>query len=69
MYREAIEKFNNKDWEGAHRLFKRLQENYPDEPAILNNLAVIAVHQNQHELAIKLLEHAILSHPHAFHQL
>ncbi len=62
-YREAIEKFNDSDWEGAHRLFKRLQENYPDEPAILNNLAVIAVHQNQPALAIKLLEHAMLSHP------
>ena len=62
-YRQAIEKFNNSDWEGAHRLFKRLQENYPDEPAILNNLAVIAVHQDQPALAIKLLERAILSHP------
>ncbi len=62
-YREAIEKFNNSDWEGAHRLFKRLQENYPDEPVILNNLAVIAVHQDQPALAIKLLERAILSHP------
>ena len=63
VYREAIEKFNQSDWEGAHRLFKRLQENYPDEPVILNNLAVIAVRQNQHGLAIKLLEHAISSHP------
>lgn len=63
VYREAIEKFNQNDWEGAHRLFKRLQESYPDEPAILNNLAVIAVQQNQPELAVKLLEHAILSHP------
>ena len=62
-YREAIKKFNDRDWEGAHRLFKRLHENYPDEPAILNNLAVIAVHQNQPGLAIELLEHAILSHP------
>ena len=63
MYQEAIEKFNNSDWEGAHRLLKRLQENYPDEPVILNNLAVIAVYQDQPALAIKLLEHAILSHP------
>ena len=63
VYREAIEKFNDSDWEGAHRLFKRLQENYPDEPVILNNLAVIAVHQDQPALAIKLLERAILSHP------
>ena len=63
MYREAIEKFNQSDWEGAHRLFKSLQESYPDEPVILNNLAVIAVQQNQPELAVRLLEHAILSHP------
>ncbi len=63
VYLEAIEKLNNSDWEEAHRLFKRLQENYPDEPAILNNLAVIAVHQDQPELAIELLEYAILSHP------
>ena len=63
MYREAVEKFNQSDWKGAHRLFKSLQENYPDEPAILNNLAVIAVQQNQPELAVRLLEHAILSHP------
>ena len=63
VYREAIEKFNDRDWEGAHRLFKRLQEDYPNEPAVLNNLAVIAVNQNQHGLAIELLEHAISSHP------
>ena len=69
MYREAIEKFNQSDWEGAHRLFKSLQESYPDEPVILNNLAVIAVQQNQPELAVRLLEHAILSHPTAFREL
>ena len=63
MYREAVEKFNQSDWKGAHRLFKSLQESYPDEPAVLNNLAVIAVQQNQPELAVRLLEHAILSHP------
>lgn len=63
VYREAIEKFENSDWKGAHRLFKRLHESYPDDPTILNNLAVVAVKLNQPELAIGLLEHAILSHP------
>ena len=63
VYKEAIAKFEQDDLEGAHRLFKRLQENYPDDPTVLNNLAVIAARLNQHELALRLLEHAILSHP------
>ena len=63
MYKEAIEKIAKQDWQGAHRLFKSLQENYPDDPTVLNNLAVIAVHLNQFELAAELLEHAMLSHP------
>ena len=63
VYKEAIAKFEQDDLEGAHRLFKRLQEDYPDDPTVLNNLAVIATRLNQHELAFRLLEHAILSHP------
>ena len=63
MYKEAIEKIAQQDWQGANRLFKSLHENYPDDPTVLNNLAVIAVHLKQFELAAELLEHAMLSHP------
>ena len=63
VYKEAIAKFEQNEWQAAHRLFKQLQESYPDNPIILNNLAVVAVQLNQPELAVRLLEHAILSHP------
>lgn len=63
LYQEALEKFQAQDFKSSHRLFKRLQERYPDEPALLNNLAVVAAKMNQPEVAIQLLELAIASHP------
>jgi len=63
LYRAAMEKFSQKDWQEAHRLLKRLHENHPDNPMLLNDLAVVSIKLEQPDLAMKLLEHAILSHP------
>lgn len=62
-YQEALKKFEEDDFKGSHRLFKRLQERYPDEPILLNNLAVVATKMNQLDLATQLLELAITTNP------
>ena len=63
VYKEALEKLKQNNLEGAHRLFKQLQENYPDNPVVLNDFAVVAARLNQLDLAARLLDHAIMSHP------
>lgn len=63
VYIEALAKLKQNDLEEAHRLFKRLQEDYPDNPTVLNDFAAVAAQLGQLEFAIRLLEHAMMSHP------
>ena len=62
-YRRALAKFEAGDLEASHRLFKQLEESYPDDPGILNNLGIIAAEQGRYDLAARLFEKAIATAP------
>ncbi len=62
-YRRALDKFQAGDLEASHRLFKQLEEGYPDDPGILNNLGIIAARQGRLDLAARLFEKAIATAP------
>lgn len=62
-YRQALDKFKAGDLEASHRLFKQLEESYPDDPGILNNLGIIAARQGRLDLAARLFEKAIATAP------
>ena len=59
-YVKALEQFNNGDYQAAHRTLKTLDEQFPDNSVILNNLGVISVHLDDIEQAEKLFERAII---------
>lgn len=62
-YRQALEVFEAGDLDASHRLFKQLEESYPDAPGVLNNLAIIAARQGRFDLAARLFERAIATAP------
>lgn len=65
IYRQAIEQVEQGDFQKAHRLFKKLDESYPDHPVVLNNLGVVSVNLGNLETAQKLFERAIKAYLYA----
>ena len=64
IYQQAYQQFSNGHFKQSHRLFKTLDERYPDHPVILNNLGVVSVKLGDVELAAKFFERAITVNEH-----
>ena len=60
-FQNAMQLHQQKDFNAAARTLNTLLKRFPNNPIILNNLAVIASKQNKHALAIHYLKAAIAS--------
>ncbi len=60
-FQNAMQLHQQKDFNAAARTLDTLLKRFPNNPIILNNLAVIASKQNKHDLAIHYLKAAIAS--------
>lgn len=58
-FQKAVAGYNENRFDQARRHLERLLQRFPKNPEILNNLAVIAVKQNDYERAIRLLRAVI----------
>ena len=60
-FRDAMQAYQKQDFDAATLGLSKLLRQFPNNPILLNNLAVIASKNNQHEQAIEYLKAAIAS--------
>ena len=58
-FRHAAEAYSEGRFDDARAAFEKLARRFPDNPVVLNNLAVVAVEQGDTDRAVRLLKRAI----------
>lgn len=62
-FRKAVERQQAGDLAGAEKLYRRVLKQHPDQPAVLNNLAVLLKARGQREAAERALGRALAAAP------